>query len=159
MADRLSPSARSENMRKVRNRDTAPELRVRRLLHKAGYRFRLQRRDLPGTPDLYLPRHRLAIFVHGCFWHGHVDCRRARLPATRPEFWSAKIARNKERDAKALQALADNNIRTIVLWVCELNDEAILSAVAAAIFEAETIRPQDQEALYGGSHHDEDCKG
>lgn len=118
-------------MRKVRNRDTAPELRVRRLLHRAGYRFRLHRRDLPGTPDLYLPRHRLAIFVHGCFWHGHADCRRARLPATRPEFWSAKIERNKERDARTLQALADDNIRTIVLWVCELNDEDILSAVAA----------------------------
>ncbi len=146
-------------MRKVRNRDTAPELRVRRLLHKAGYRFRLQRRDLPGTPDLYLPRYKLAIFVHGCFWHGHADCRRARLPATRPEFWSAKIERNKERDAAALQALADNNIRTIVLWACELNDEAILSTVAAAIFEAGTTRPQDREALCGGFHHDEDCKG
>jgi DNA mismatch endonuclease (patch repair protein) len=146
-------------MRKVRNRDTAPELRVRRLLHKAGYRFRLQRRDLPGTPDLYLPRYKLAIFVHGCFWHGHADCRRARLPATRPEFWSAKIERNKERDARALQALADNNIRTIVLWACELNDEAILSTVAAAIIEAGTTRPQDREALCGGSHHDEDCKG
>lgn len=131
MADRISSAARSENMRKVRNRDTAPELRVRRLLHRAGYRFRLHRRDLPGTPDLYLPRHRLAIFVHGCFWHGHADCRRARLPATRPEFWSAKIERNKERDARTLQALADDNIRTIVLWVCELNDEDILSAVAA----------------------------
>lgn len=159
MVDQLSPTARSENMRKVRSRDTAPELRVRRLLHKAGYRFRLQRRDLPGTPDLYLPRHKLAIFVHGCFWHGHAGCRRARLPSTRPEFWSAKIERNKERDAVALQALAAANIKTMTLWVCELDDDAILERVTAMTADAGIIHLQDQARLCGASHHDEGCKG
>ncbi|GGF81910.1 very short patch repair endonuclease [Paracoccus acridae] len=131
MADKLSPSARSENMSKVRSRDTGPELRVRRLLHRAGYRFRLQRRDLPGRPDLYLPKYKLAIFVHGCFWHGHDGCRRARLPTTRPEFWKAKIMRNKERDAAALRALAAAGIEVLTLWACELDDNAILACVAA----------------------------
>ena len=132
MADKISSAARSENMRKVRNRDTAPELRVRRILHRAGYRFRLQRRDLPGTPDLYLPRYRLAIFVHGCFWHGHAGCPRARLPSTRPEFWAAKIERNKQRDVAVLQALEAASIQSMTLWACELDDDTILAQVAAA---------------------------
>lgn len=156
MADQLSPAARSENMRKVRSRDTAPELRVRRLLHKAGYRFRLQRRDLPGTPDLYLPRYRLAIFVHGCFWHGHAGCRRARLPSTRPEFWATKIERNKQRDVAALQALETANIQTITLWACELDDDAILAHVAAAT--ARLTHLQEQEGPSDAFHRDADCK-
>lgn len=156
MVDRLSPSARSDNMRKIRSRDTAPELRVRRLLHRAGYRFRLQRRDLPGTPDLYLPRYKLAIFVHGCFWHGHPDCRRARLPATRPEFWAAKIERNKQRDTTALQALDAANIHTMTLWACELDDEAILARVAAAT--TGLIRLPEQVAPSDAFRRDADCK-
>ena len=157
MVDQLSPTARSENMRKVRNRDTAPELRVRRLLHSAGYRFRLQRRDLPGTPDLYLPRYRLAIFVHGCFWHGHAGCRRARLPTTRPEFWAAKIERNKQRDAAALQGLEAANIQTLTLWACELDDDAILAHVAAAT--AGLTHLQEQASPSDEFHRDADCKG
>src|SRR5690348_80348 len=104
MADRISPAARSRNMSRVRGKDTQPELRVRRLLHAAGYRFRLHRKDLPGRPDLVLPRHRVAIFVHGCFWHGHPDCKRATIPATRTEFWTSKINRNRERDTAAVAA-------------------------------------------------------
>lgn len=156
MVDQLSPAARSENMRKVRSRDTTPELRVRRLLHRAGYRFRLQRRDLPGTPDLYLPRYKLAIFVHGCFWHGHAGCRRARLPSTRPEFWAAKIERNKQRDVAALQALETANIQTITLWACELDDDAILAQVVAAT--ARLTHPQEQAGPSDAFHHDADCK-
>ncbi len=156
MVDHLSPAARSDNMRKVRSRNTTPELRVRSLLHKAGYRFRLQRRDLPGTPDLYLPRYRLAIFVHGCFWHGHADCRRARLPSTRPEFWSAKIERNKDRDAAALQALEAANIQAMTLWACELDDDAILALVAAAT--AKLTHLQEQAAPSDAFHRDADCK-
>lgn len=156
MTDHLSPDARSDNMRKVRNRDTAPELRVRRLLHRAGYRFRLHRRDLPGTPDLYLPRYKLAIFIHGCFWHGHPGCRRARLPSTRPEFWAAKIERNKERDAAALQALEAANIQTMTLWACELDDKAILAHVAAAA--AGLIHPQGQAGPSDAFRRDADCK-
>ena len=87
-------------MGRIRGKDTKPELRVRKALHAAGYRFRLHRKDLPGRPDITLPRHRTVIFVHGCFWHGHEGCKANRIPKTNPEFWSAKIDRNRERDAR-----------------------------------------------------------
>ncbi|MDQ4087190.1 MAG: very short patch repair endonuclease [Pseudomonadota bacterium] len=120
--DRLTAAERSKNMSRVRNRDTAPELAVRRLLHRAGYRFRLHRRDLPGKPDIVLPRWRLAIFVHGCFWHGHEGCRRAALPSARQEFWSSKIGRNRARDATASAALQALGYKVLTLWQCELKD-------------------------------------
>lgn len=126
MVDRLSPAARSENMRRVRGKDTGPELRVRKALHRAGYRFRLQRRDLPGRPDLYLPRYRVAVFVHGCFWHGHEGCKRARLPDTRRDFWAMKIDRNKERDRDALESMKAAGIVAVTLWQCELKDDAAI---------------------------------
>lgn len=113
-------------MSRVRNRDTDPELRVRKALHKAGYRFRLQRRDLPGKPDIYLPRYKLAIFVHGCFWHGHEGCGRAKLPATRREFWTAKVETNRARDAAAVAALESRGIATLTLWGCELKEGAAI---------------------------------
>lgn len=118
--DHLTPAARSENMSRIRAKDTAPERFVRSVLHRAGYRFRLHRRDLPGTPDMVLPRFRLAIFVHGCFWHGHQGCKRARLPRTRSEFWSAKIEANRKRDAKSSEALETMGYRVLTLWQCEL---------------------------------------
>ena len=121
--DKLCPEARSANMSRIRGRDTGPELRVRRLLHWAGYRFRLHRRDLRGTPDIYLPRFKLAIFVHGCFWHGHEGCKRAKLPSTRQEFWSAKIAKNKARDGAALEALQALGLSVLTLWECQLADD------------------------------------
>jgi DNA mismatch endonuclease (patch repair protein) len=108
-------------MRAVRGRDTKPEIRVRSILHRAGYRFRLHRRDLPGSPDIVLPKFRTAIFVHGCFWHGHEGCRRSKLPSTRTEFWQAKIERNKARDETARRALSDLGYRLVTLWECELN--------------------------------------
>jgi DNA mismatch endonuclease (patch repair protein) len=98
MADVFSPEKRSAVMASIRSKDTGPQLLVRRLLHGMGYRFRLHRRDLPGTPDLVLPGRRKAIFVHGCFWHGHEGCRLATSPATRREFWEAKISANRRRD-------------------------------------------------------------
>lgn len=123
MADKLSPAARSANMRRVRNKHTQPELLVRRMLHRAGYRFRLHRRDLPGSPDLVLPKWKTAVFVHGCFWHGHAGCRRAKLPSTRTEFWYAKIKRNQERDEIAKDRLAALGYRVVTLWECELRSE------------------------------------
>lgn len=125
MADRLSPEARSANMSKVGNKNTAPELLVRRLLHRAGYRFRLHRRDLPGSPDIVLPRWRTVVFVHGCFWHGHAGCRRSKLPSTRTEFWQAKVERNQERDAHAEHALTKLGYHVVTLWECELKDERL----------------------------------
>jgi DNA mismatch endonuclease, patch repair protein len=119
MADVVPPGTRSALMARVRSKDTAPERFVRSALHAAGFRFRLQRRDLPGRPDIVLPRFRLAVFVHGCFWHGH-NCRRGAAPSSNIEFWSAKLQRNKTRDAQAQAALADLGWRIVVIWECEL---------------------------------------
>ncbi|MBP1848267.1 DNA mismatch endonuclease (patch repair protein) [Rhizobium petrolearium] len=125
MTDTLSPSARSERMSRVRGRDTKPELRVRRLLHSLGYRFRLHRRDLPGSPDIVLPRHHTVIFVHGCFWHRHDDpnCRLARMPKSRLDFWGPKLASNQVRDERVRQSLTALGWRVLVIWECEVKDE------------------------------------
>lgn len=112
-------AARSALMRRVRQKDTAPEIAVRKTLHNVGFRFRLHRRDLPGSPDIVLPRHRKVIFVHGCFWHGHEGCPRAALPKTRSEFWSDKIGRNKARDANAEARLKDLGWEVLVVWQCQ----------------------------------------
>lgn len=126
MTDRLTPAARSGLMKRVRQRNTAPEKRVRSLLHKLGYRFRLHRKDLPGTPDIVLPSRRLAIFVHGCFWHGH-DCRRGRAPTSNLEYWGPKLESNRERDSRKEAALVAAGWRVAVVWQCELDDEPALS--------------------------------
>ncbi|MEI9927836.1 MAG: DNA mismatch endonuclease Vsr [Sphingomonas sp.] len=122
--DKLTPEARSALMAKVRSKDTAPEIRVRKAAHAMGLRFRLGRRDLPGSPDLVFPRHQLAVFVHGCFWHRHPDCRRASVPATRPDFWEVKFAKNVARDHAAETALHDQGWKTLVIWECETKDRA-----------------------------------
>ena len=125
-------AARSRIMRAVRGRDTGPERALRRLLHGLGYRFRLHRKGLPGTPDLVFPARRKAIFVHGCFWHGH-DCKRgARAPKRNADYWRAKIARNVARDEAQQAALAAAGWDSLVVWECALKDEAtLLRAVAA----------------------------
>jgi DNA mismatch endonuclease (patch repair protein) len=120
MADRLSPEARSRNMGAIKGADTRPELAVRRMLHAAGFRFRLHRKDLPGRPDIVFPSRRKAIFVHGCFWHRHPGCPYAYVPKTRVAFWQEKFQRNTERDAKAQAALAACGWRSFVVWECEL---------------------------------------
>lgn len=114
-----TPEQRSRNMSRVRGRDTRPEILVRRGLHAAGLRFRLQVRDLPGRPDLVFPRHRAAVLVHGCFWHGH-HCPMFRMPATRAEFWAAKIDGNRARDARTRQALLEGGWRVLTVWECAL---------------------------------------
>ena len=116
--DNLTHERRSELMARIRGRDTGPELRVRRLAHGLGYRYRLHRRDLAGSPDLVFPRHRAAIFVHGCFWHRH-SCGRAYQPKTRPEFWAKKFAGNVARDRKSKRALQRNGWRVLVIWECQ----------------------------------------
>lgn len=106
-------------MAKVKGRDTAPELLVRSLLHRMGYRFRLYRKDLPGNPDIVLPKHRKAIFVHGCFWHGHKGCKRASRPSTRIEFWNKKIDGNIQRDIRVRKKLEASGWKVLVVWECK----------------------------------------
>ena len=117
---------RSATMRAVKSRDTKPEMRVRCLLHGMGYRYRLQRKDLPGKPDIVFGPRRRVIFVHGCFWHGH-DCKRgARVPATNTAYWQAKIARNVDRHACQLDSLIAKGWAALTLWECELKDRDVL---------------------------------
>lgn len=113
--------ARSRIMRAIRSKNTAPELVVRRFLHAAGYRFRLHRSDLPGKPDIVLPKHKAVIFVHGCFWHQHPnpDCRNAQMPRSNTAYWSPKLARNTARDHAAAEQLRTMGWRVFTIWECE----------------------------------------
>lgn len=126
MTDTHTPEQRRRNMARVKNKNTAPELKVRSTLHRLGYRFRLHRRDLPGSPDIVLPRHRKVIFVHGCFWHGH-DCPRGKRPATNQDFWDDKLDRNLARDRAARRALAAQGWQTLVIWECRTSDDDLRS--------------------------------
>jgi DNA mismatch endonuclease (patch repair protein) len=132
--DVFTPAERSAVMRRVKGRNTAPERKLRKLLTRMGLRYRLHRTDLPGSPDVAMIGRRTAIFMHGCFWHGH-DCKRGdRQPKANAAYWTAKIARNRARDAAALAALADMGWRGIVVWECELADEAQLTARLRGLF-------------------------
>ena len=118
-ADMVNKNTRSAIMSRVRSKDTKPEMEVRGALHRSGFRFRLHRSDLPGKPDLVFPRHGLALFVHGCFWHRH-GCKRTTMPATNSAFWSEKFRRTVERDRKALNDLEELGWDTTVIWECQL---------------------------------------
>ncbi|MBB3963684.1 very short patch repair endonuclease [Rhizobium metallidurans] len=122
MVDTLSPVARSERMARVRGKNTKPEMAVRSMLHNMGYRYRLHHADLPGRPDIVFGKRRKAIFVHGCFWHRHDDpeCRLARLPKTRLDFWVPKLTANAERDVRNQEALRTAGWKVLVVWECEL---------------------------------------
>lgn len=125
MPDVFDPPTRSAVMRRVKGRDTGPELRVRKILTGLGARYRLHRADLPGRPDIVLPGRRLAVFVHGCFWHGHDCARGSRVPQARRDYWTAKIAGNRARDARNAEALAANGWRVETVWECELKARAL----------------------------------
>ena len=127
MADVFDSAARSAVMRAVRSTGTTPAMRVRRAVHALGGRYRLHRKDLPGTPDLVRPRRRLVLFVHGCFWHGHGCARGAREPKTNADYWRAKIARNRARDEAARAALIAGGWRVETLGECETRDATALS--------------------------------
>lgn len=119
--DRITPEARSANMRAVRKKDTAPELAVRKALHVAGYRYRIHVKNLPGSPDIVFPRRKKVIFVHGCFWHGH-NCRAGRAPQSRQDYWIPKIERNRARDAAAIETLSRQGWMSLVVWQCQLSN-------------------------------------
>jgi DNA mismatch endonuclease (patch repair protein) len=126
---------RSENMRAIRGKDTLPERTVRSLVHSLGYRFRLHRKDLPGKPDLVFPARRKVIFVHGCFWHSH-DCKSGLIPNSNRDFWLPKLAGNRLRDAKNIEALAKQCWKVLVLWQCELGNDKLLATRISRFLES-----------------------
>ena len=123
MTDRLSPEKRSHIMSMIRSKDTKPEILVRRYLFHAGFRFRVNVRKLPGTPDIVLRKYKTAIFINGCFWHGHEGCPEFRPPRTRTEWWEQKLRRNKERDERVRAQLTEMGWHTMVVWECQLKPD------------------------------------
>ncbi len=136
MTDVHPRETRAKVMRAVKARDTKPELHVRRLVRAIRAGYRLDARDVPGRPDIVFRRTRHAIFVHGCFWHGHDCARGARAPKANAAYWAAKIARNRARDAAALAALSDTGWSALVIWECALRDEAAVAARLSAFLSA-----------------------
>jgi DNA mismatch endonuclease, patch repair protein len=134
--DTFSREQRSEIMKRIRSVDTRAEIVVRSLLHRAGFRFRLHNKQLPGKPDIVLKRYRTVIFVHGCFWHGHADCREGRRPKSNTEYWNRKLDRNLSRDAANAERLQELGWKRIVVWECELkNKESLKQRLISEINE------------------------
>ena len=127
MTDIFDPEKRSEIMSRIRDRDTRPELIVRRIAHGLGFRFRLHRKDLPGRPDIVFPRHQAVIAVHGCFWHRHPGCKHASSPKTREGYWQNKFEANVVRDRRNETALRDLGWKVMVIWECETKDHDALA--------------------------------
>lgn len=139
--DPLTKAQRSAMMARIGPRDTAPERVVRSALHKRGYRFRLHSRELPGTPDIVLPKYRAVIYVHGCFWHRHTGCRYATTPGTNKTFWAAKFAANVMRDRRTLRAVRRLGWTPLVVWECEAEDRLKLSR---KLHKLDQLMPQHQ---------------
>ncbi len=136
MTDVFSKNKRSWIMSRVKGKDTKPEILVRSFLFKMGFRFRLHRNDLPGTPDIILPRHRKIIFVHGCFWHGHKNCTRSKRPAANKNFWKEKLNSNIERDQKNYKDLKNLGWEVLVIWECETkNSEKLLEKLERFMYD------------------------
>ena len=126
--DTLTKEKRSWNMSRIKSKDTAPEMQVRSALHHAGYRFRLHVKDLPGKPDIVLPKYKTVIFVHGCFWHRHKGCSNATMPSTNQEFWKEKFKRNVDRDKREQAELKKLGWNVIVVWECEVDKIANITS-------------------------------
>lgn len=130
MTDVVDVATRSRMMSGIRGKDTKPELTVRKYLHQQGFRFRLHARHLPGVPDLVLPKYHTVIFVHGCFWHQHPECRYATTPKSNAEFWQRKFASNVNRDAEVLARLTADGWRVLVTWECEASEDRLAQLVS-----------------------------
>lgn len=143
MADVVDAATRSRMMSGIKGKNTKPELQVRLGLHAMGFRYRLHPKDIPGKPDIWLPRYRAAVFVHGCFWHGH-DCTLFRLPGTRSDFWLGKIETNRTRDAKVAELLAERGIRRLSVWECAFRGPGKLGLDATLRASAEWLRGGDE---------------
>jgi DNA mismatch endonuclease (patch repair protein) len=133
--DRISADERSENMRRIRSKDTGPELALRRLIHGLGYRFRLHRKNLPGRPDIVFPGRLKVIFVHGCFWHQHSGCGEGRVPHSRLDYWVPKLEKNRTRDAANRTLLNEQGWGVLVIWECELKASRSLTKTVKRFLE------------------------
>lgn len=133
MTDTVDSQTRSRMMANIRSTDTKPEMSLRRSLHALGFRYRLHAAGLPGKPDIVLPKYRAALFVHGCFWHRHADCRFVSSPATRPDFWAAKFSANVTRDRAVRAALLRAGWRVAIIWECALRTDADIVSVREAL--------------------------
>ncbi|MBO7470047.1 MAG: DNA mismatch endonuclease Vsr [Bacteroidales bacterium] len=152
MTDHFTPIQRHLVMSHIRSRNTKPELKVRKWLWSHGYRYRLNVKGVPGKPDIVMRRYRTAIFVNGCFWHGHEGCEKFKMPKTNVEFWEAKIRRNRERDCQNYQILKENGWQVLVLWECELTKksfEATMQKVEVMLHDycLKTISPKVKEYI------------
>jgi len=127
MTDTFTVEKRSSVMRAIKGKDTQPELAVRSLVHRLGYRFRLHRRTLPGCPDLVFVKRRKVIFIHGCFWHGHTACKGGRLPKSNRTYWSSKIEKNRARDARSVRRLRADGWGVMTIWECQMKSFEALS--------------------------------
>jgi len=138
MADSLTAERRSWNMSRIRSRDTGPELTLRSMLHRAGFRFRLHDRSLPGTPDIVMKKHRTVILVHGCYWHRHEGCRNASTPSSRTDFWQDKFAATVARDKRNIEALKELGWKPVVVWECDLKKrpEQVMAEIRRKLGEA-----------------------
>ena len=145
MTDTVDPATRSEIMSRIRGRDTEPEMIVRRIAHGLGFRFRLHRRDLPGSPDLVFPRYRAAIMVHGCFWHRHPGCKYASSPKTRVRFWEDKFEGNVVRDRRNEDSLHELGWRVMVIWECETRDREAVAERISEYLGKTTSLPTESE--------------
>ena len=141
MADKITKQQRSRNMSRVKNKNTRPELVVRKALHRLGYRFRLHRKDIPGSPDIVLPRYRKAIFVHGCFWHGH-DCPRGKRPASNQAFWDQKLDRNMKRDTEVVEKLNRLGWDVLVIWDCETKELDAMEEILLEFMQESNSLPE-----------------
>ena len=141
--DTLTPEKRSEVMARIRSKDTKPEKQLRSALHRAGFRFRLHRRSLPGSPDLVFPARRKAIFVHGCFWHSHRCKNGSRLPKSNRDYWVPKLAENKRRDRKNRRKLAALGWRSLTVWECEVRKGTALAKAVRFLRDGEERLAED----------------
>lgn len=138
MPDRFTDEQRHYCMSQIRNKNTTPELKLRHALWRLGFRYRVNDKHLPGTPDIVLPKYRTVIFIHGCFWHGHKDCKFYTVPKTNTEFWTAKVARNQERDQEVWRQLEAKGWYVIIVWECQLKKAALEETIGRV--QAEILR-------------------
>jgi len=143
MSDTVPPEIRSRMMAGIKGKDTKPEMIVRHLLHERGFRYRLHRKDLPGKPDLVLPKYAAVILVHGCFWHRH-DCRFFKLPGTRTEWWSQKLEQNRTRDQRNIQELRQSGWRVLVVWECAMREAGAIPADKLAMKIVKWLRSRSR---------------